>query len=77
MDGFKERLSDERNELGERIDKLNRYLSVEKLPINQAEVLGIQIKVMESYYRVLNLRINLSSANFSRTLLKNSMAFLT
>ena len=46
MDDFKERLFNERNELGERIDKLNRYLSVEKLPIHQAELLGIQIKVM-------------------------------
>jgi len=61
MEDFKKRLVIERNELKEKLDKLNAFNESEKskqLPQMQQELLLIQAGAIHTYLMVLETRIN-------------------
>ena len=62
MSDFKTRLLEERQALGEKLDKLNAFLqgdTLAGLPPAQQDLLKKQVVHMADYYSVLNQRISL------------------
>jgi len=62
MSDFKERLISELKELDDKINKLNSFLNTDKfyeLPIEQQELLSMQILVMMNYSVILTTRLRL------------------
>ena len=60
MSDFKTRLMDEKQELEERVEKLESFVGTEgfaKIPQVQQDLLLIQLPQMTSYLNTLNLRI--------------------
>lgn len=62
MQPHQQRVLDEKNELGERLEKLLSFIGTDfyrGLPEKERELLFFQSQVMEDYYEVLEQRIEL------------------
>jgi hypothetical protein len=62
MSDFKTRLLEERNQLSDRVEKLDGFLNSEnssKIDKKQKTLLGIQLPAMQAYLAVLDERISL------------------
>ncbi len=60
MQNFMSRLLDEKQQLNEKIEKLNSFLfteAFEKIDLHQKGLLQIQVSAMETYSKCLNERI--------------------
>lgn len=56
-DTFLDRLTIERDELGEKIDKLEDALTRKKVPESETDILFSQCLIMKSYFDILSFRI--------------------
>ena len=63
MKDYIKRLFEEKNEVSERLQKLRKFLSVEKIPLTekQRELLEKQASIMSEYESVLHERILLEN----------------
>lgn len=74
MDGFKQRLVKEQEELKERTDKLHNFLSSQtfmNLDVKQKDLLRDQYTIMTQLLNVLNLRIDITLTKEEKEELKN------
>ena len=63
MKDYVKRLLEEKNEVSERLQKLKKFLSVEKIPLTekQRELLEKQASIMSEYESILHERILLEN----------------
>ena len=74
MEGFKQRLVKEQEELKERTDKLHNFLSSQtfmNLDVKQKDLLRDQYTIMTQYLNVLKLRIDITLTKEEKEELKN------
>ena len=74
MEGFKQRLVKEQEELKERINKLNIFISSQSfmnLDVQQKTLISEQHNIMTQYLDVLNSRIDITLTNEEKEELKN------
>ncbi len=74
MEGFKQRLVKEQEELKERINKLNIFISSQSfmnLDVQQKTLISEQHNIMTQYLNVLNLRIDITLTKEEKEELKN------
>lgn len=74
MEGFKQRLVKEQEELKERTDKLHNFLSSQtfmNLDVKQKDLLRVQYTIMTQLLNVLNLRIDITLTKEEKEELKN------